>query len=135
LGLLWTYLNREHRPKSEVAKKTPTPLLADTLDYSDPSAERSASPSLSKRETPRVARARLALTLVLPIGTEDGSYKVQIRSASGEIVAQANGIATWTGVAEKLNISLDLTRIPAGAYTIAIQSADASERTYPVLLE
>ena len=135
LGLLWAYLNRDQHQKNEVAKKTPAPLLAATLDYSDWSAERSASPSPSKREPPRVARARLALTLILPIGSEDGPNIVQIRSASGAIVARASGIATWTGAAEKLNVNLDLTPIPAGAYTIAIQSADASQRTYPVLLE
>jgi hypothetical protein len=82
-----------------------------------------------------LARRRLALTILLPIGTEDGRYTVQIRSASGEIVAQANGIAAWTGGAEKLNINLDLTPLSAGAYMIAIQAADGSPRTYPVLLE
>jgi hypothetical protein len=135
LGLLWTYLRLEHRPKSEVAKKTPTPVVAATLNYSDWTAERSASPSPSKRETPRLARARLAVTLLLPIGTEDGSYKVQIRSAAGEIVARASGTAAWTGAAEELKISLDLTPIPAGTYMIAIQSAEGSQRNYPVLLE
>jgi hypothetical protein len=73
--------------------------------------------------------------VVLPIGTEDGSYEVQIRSTSGDVVARGSGIAAWSGAAEKLSISLDLTPIPAGIYTIAIRHADASERTYPVLLE
>jgi len=135
LGLLWAYLHREHRPNNEVAKKRPSPLMAATLDYSDWTTERSASPPPSKRETPRLARARLALTVVLPIGTEDGPYDVQIRSASGEVVARGSGTAAWDGAAEKLNIGLDLTPIPAGTYTIAIRPADASERTYPVLLE
>ena len=136
LGLVWTYhLSRGNRPMNEFAQKTVAPLLAATLDYSDWTAERSGSPSPSKRKTPRLARTRLALTLLLPIGTEDGPYSVQIRSASGEIVAQANGIATWTGNAEKLDINLDVSRVPGGAYTLAVQSADASQRTYPVLLE
>ena len=69
------------------------------------------------------------------MGTEDGAYSVQVRSASGEVVAQANGVAAWTGGAEKLNTNLDLSPLPAGAYTIAIQSADASQRRYPVFLE
>lgn len=135
LGLLWTYLHREHRPTNEIAKKEPTPLTAATLDYSNWTAERSVSGQASKRETPRVSRAQLALTLVLPIGTEDGSYEVQIRSTSGDVVARGSGIAAWSGTAEKLNLRLDLTPIPGGTYTIAIRHADASERTYPVLLE
>lgn len=135
LGLLWTYLHREHRPTNEVAKETPTPLIAATLDYSNWTTERSASRPPSKREAPRVARARLALTLVLPIGTEDGSYDVQIRSASGKVVARGSGTAAWNDAAETLNVRLDLTTISGGAYTIAIRHADDSERTYPVLLE
>jgi hypothetical protein len=71
----------------------------------------------------------------LPIGTEDGSYSVQILSASGEIVSQATGIAQWTGKAEKLNIDVDLRRTSAGAYTIAIQRPEESRRTYPVRLQ
>lgn len=136
LGIFWTYqLSRQHSPKNQFSQKMPAPLLAATLDYSEWTAERSASPSPSKRETPRVARGRLALTLILPIGTEDGRYTIQIQSASGEIVAQTSGIASWTGGAEKLITNLDLTPLSAGAYTIAIQSADASQRTYPLLLE
>jgi hypothetical protein len=136
LGIFWTYhLSRQRSPKDQFAQGTRPILLAATLDYSDWTAERSSSPSPSKRETPRVARGRLALTLILPIGTEDGPYTVRLRSASGEIVAQANGIVTWTGGAEKLVTNLDLTPLSAGAYYISVQSADASLRTYPILLE
>jgi len=135
LGLVWTYVNREHRPEHEVAKATPIPLVAATLDYSGWTAERSTSPPATKREAPTVARAQLALALLLPIGTEDGPYNVRVRSASGEIVAEASGVASWTGKAEQLDIHLDLSRLSPGAYTLAIQSPGTSERAYPVLLE
>ena len=135
LGLVWTYLNREHRPEHEVAKRTPTPPVVATLDYSSWTTERSASPSAPKRETPKVARARLALTLLLPIGTEDGPYTVRVLSASGEVVAEASGVARWTGKAERLDINLDLSWLPSAAYTLTIQSSGMSERAYPVLVE
>ena len=135
LGLVWTYVNREHRSEHAVATRTPTPLVAATLDYSGWTAERSTSPSSTKREAPTVARAQLAVTLLLPIGTEDGPYTVRVRSASGEIVAEASGVASWIGKAEQLKVHLDLTRLSPGAYTLAIQSPDTSERAYPVLLE
>ena len=135
LGLVWTYFNQEHRPAHEVAKRTPTPPVAATLDYSNWTAERSASPSATTRDTPKVARARLALTLLLPIGTEDGPCTVRVLSPSGEVVAEASGVAGWTGKAERLDINLDVSRLPAAAYTLAIQSPGASGRAYPVLLE
>ena len=134
--LLWrNYPGRHQLPKEQLAKETLMPPVAAALDYSAWTAERSASRLPQNPETPRLARERLALTLLLPIGTEDGSYSVQILSASGEIVAHATGIATWTGGAEKLNVNLDLTVLSAGAYIIAIRPADGSPRTYPVLLE
>lgn len=137
LGFFCTYIvTRRSSPNDQAAQKpTQPPLLALTVDYSGWTAERSASPAQHRFETPRLARGRLALTLILPMGTEDGAYSVQVRSASGEVVAQANGVAAWTGGAEKLNTNLDLSPLPAGAYTIAIQSADASQRRYPVFLE
>jgi len=135
IGFAWTYLSREQSSKDQFAQTARAPLLAASLDYSAWTAERSASPAPSKRETPAVARARLALTLILPIGTEDGSYSVQIVSASGEIVSQATGIAQWTGKAETLHINVDLRRTSAGAYTIAIQRPEESPRTYPVRLQ
>jgi hypothetical protein len=136
LGFLLIYHPaKQQAPVGPIAQKAPAPFEVATLDFSGWTAERSLPSSPIKRDAPRVSRARLALTLLLPIGTEDGAYTVQVRAASGEIVAQANGVANWTGQAEKLDISLDLRNVPAGAYTLAIQSADASQRIYPVVLE
>ena len=135
-GLLWKYLPfREVHPPEHIVRQSQPPLLTATLDYSGWTSERSASPLTRSRETPRVSRGRLALTVALPIGTEDGPYTVRLRSAAGDIVAQANGIAAWNGTVDELKVNLDLSRIAAGTYTLAIQSSDTSQRTYPVLLE
>ena len=136
LGFLLIYHPAKKQPPvGPVAQKAPAPFQAATLDFTGWTAERSLPSSRTKRATPKVSRARLALTLLMPIGTEDGPYSVQVRAASGEIIAQAKGIANWTGHAEKLDVSLDLSNVPAGAYTLAIQSTDASQRIYPVILE
>ncbi|MGB7720452.1 MAG: hypothetical protein WBL65_11165, partial [Bryobacteraceae bacterium] len=86
-------------------------------------------------ETPHLTRARLNLTIKLPIGTEDAVYTVQFRSNNNETVVEAVGSATWDGTAEALKIGPDLRNVPAGAYTLAIRSANSSLRLYPVVLE
>jgi hypothetical protein len=82
-----------------------------------------------------LARAQLDLTIDLPLGTEDAVYTVQFRSDSDKPVAEAVGSATWNGTAEVLKIKTDLRNVPAGAYRVAIRSADSSLRLYPVILE
>ena len=134
--LLWRYFPTHHQRRNEQLAQGMliTPVVA-TLDYSAWSAERSASPLPRNPDTPHLLRARIALTLLLPIGTEDGSYTVQVQSASGDLVAQTSGVAVWTGTAEKLPVILDLSRFPAGPYVIGIQSASNSLRRYPFILE
>jgi hypothetical protein len=80
-------------------------------------------------------RARLDLTIELPIGTEDGIFTVQFRTSTNESVAEATGTATWDETAEALKIRADLRGVPAGRYTVAIQSRNSSVRLYPVVLE
>jgi hypothetical protein len=82
-----------------------------------------------------LTRARLDLTIKLPIGTEDGSFTVQFRTKIDQPVAEATGTATWDGTAEALKIKADLRGVPAGRYTVAIQSRNSSVRRYPVVLE
>jgi hypothetical protein len=82
-----------------------------------------------------LTRARLDLTIKLPIGTEDAVYTVQFRSNNNEPIPEAVGTAAWDGTAEVLKISTDLRNVPAGTYTVAIRSANSSSRLYPVILE
>jgi hypothetical protein len=117
LGFLWL-----HGPakgpnyKEPIAKQVSAPVLIATLDY-------------------RSWTARLDLTIMLPIGTEDGGFTVQFRTSTNESVAEATGTATWDGTAEALKIRTDLRDVPAGRYNVAIQSRNSSVRLYPLVLE
>ena len=118
LGFFWKYgPAKQPHPKELVAKEAPAPVLAATLDYRNWTAERSEQSRPRPAETPHLTRARLDLTIKLPIGTEDGVYTVQFRSNNNEPVAEAVGSATWDGTAEALKIRTDLRNVPAGTYT------------------
>ena len=45
---------------------------------------------------------KLDLAVLLPLGTEDGEYSIEVRNAWGEVVVQAVGRARWNGTAEML---------------------------------
>jgi hypothetical protein len=136
LALFWNRgLLKQHRANEPIAKEAPTPVIAAMLDYTNWTAERSEQSRPRPAETPHLTRARLDLTIKLPIGTEDGIYTVQFRSKSDEPVAEAVGTAAWNGTAEALKISTDLRNVPAGAYSVTIRAANSSLRQYAVVLE
>jgi hypothetical protein len=136
LAFFWKYgPAKQPHPQELVAKDASAPALAATLDYRNWTAERSEQSRSRPAETPHLTRARLNLTIKLPIGTEDAVYTVQFRSSNSETVVEAVGSATWDGTAEALKIRTDLRNVPAGAYTLAIRSANSSLRLYSVVLE
>jgi len=136
LAFLWKYgPAKQPHPREPVAKDASAPALAATLDYRNWTVERSEQSRSRPVETPHLTRARLNLTIKLPIGTEDAAYTVQFRSSNNETVVEAVGSATWDGTAEALKISPDLRNVPAGTYTLAIRSANSSLRLYSVVLE
>ena len=98
-------------------------------------APASAAQSAWPTEPPHLTRGRFDITIMLPIGTEDGSFTVQFLTNNNESVAEVTGTATWNGTAEVLKISADLRNVPAGNYIVAIQSRNSSVRRYPVVLE
>jgi hypothetical protein len=136
LAFFWKYgPAKQPHPQELVAKDASAPALAATLDYRNWTAERSEQSRSRPVETPHLTRARLNLTIKLPIGTEDAVYTVQFRSSNNETVEEAVGSATWDGTAEALKIRTDLRNVLAGTYTLAIRSANSSLRLYSVVLE
>jgi hypothetical protein len=136
LGLFWKHGPAEHPyARESAAKQAPSPVLTATLDYRNWTTERSEPSRPRPTEPPHLLRARLDLNIELPIGTEDGIFTVQFRTSTNESVAEATGTATWDGTAEALKIRADLRGVPAGRYTVAIQSRNSSVRLYPVVLE
>jgi len=138
LGLVWKHGPAKHPyPKEPVAKEASAsaPALTATLDYRNWTTERSEQSRPRTTEPPHLTRGRFDLTIMLPIGTEDGSFTVQFRTNNNESVAEVTGTATWNGTAEALKIRADLRNVPAGSYTVAIQSPNSSVRLYPLVLE
>jgi hypothetical protein len=136
LALFWNRgILKQRRINEPLAKDAPAAVMAATLDYTNWTADRSMGSGPRNPETPHLKRGQLEITIKLPIGTEDGNYMVQFRSAKDEPLAEAVGTAAWNGTAEVMNIRTDLREIPAGDYSVTVRAANSSLRKYAVVLE
>ncbi len=111
-----------------------TPSETATVDFRELSPTRSAEPQRHNPQTPRLRNVKLDLTVLLPFGTEDGEYSIEVRNASGEVVVQAVGRARWNGTAETLATKLDLRNLPAGRCTMALRASGSAWHVYPLIL-
>jgi len=136
LALVWRYRTaHEFTSPPQIAHVPAAPILSAMSDYREASPTRSTDVQVARTETPRLPTSLLNLTILLPFGTEDGQYAIQIRGSNGDPVSTASGTAQWSGTAEALAAKLDLRHLPAGAYSLAVRKGEASWHSYPLILE
>jgi len=136
-GMAWHFQRMNRVPeKQPVARQTIDPVLAATLDFRDRTVQRSAEAQRRPEpKTPHLRRARLKLTILLPIGTEEGAYTVQFWTANNQPVANETGTTVWDGSAETLSTSIDLRNLPPGKYMLALRASNAEWYTYRLILD
>ena len=95
--------------------------------------------ALMRGETPQgdrpplvLPRARVVVTLLLPTGSEPGSYEVEIRDASATVKASAEGDAGLRNQVTTLDIVLDLRSLSGGTYQIAVRRREEDWQLFPV---
>ena len=136
VGLVWrSHTNRDLTHKGKIERISPTPILSATIDYRKSSPTRSANTHTSSRDAPALRKAVVNLTILLPLGSEDGEYTIQIRDSRGNSLITASGVAQWNGTAEVLTSRLDLHQLRSGNYILALRKGEASWRSYPVILK
>jgi hypothetical protein len=118
-----------------LANLPPISVRQATIDYRETSPTRSAGPQDRAEETLQLPRAVLDLTILLPLGTEDGEYSVELRTSESNAVFRATGPAKWDGHAVTLATRVDLRQLTPGAYTLALRKDGSSWRTYRVVVE
>jgi hypothetical protein len=88
----------------------------------------------ARRPLLRLPRARLLLSLYLPIGSEPGNYEFKMTGPDGNAVVATAGSANLEDHVTVLRIEVDLTRVQAGEYFMSIREQDRSWNHYPVLV-
>jgi hypothetical protein len=135
-ALLWHHaLSPIPHPQLPAAGTAAPPVERATLDYREISPTRTVEPHLHIDKAPDLPKANLDLTILLPLGTEDGEYLVEVRTLSGDVVSHAMGRAEWNGSAETLATKLDLRNLGAGRYSLALRATVSSWHVYPLNLQ
>src|SRR5665213_1101913 len=126
-------LSPTHRLPEQISEVAP---LTAVLDFHNRTSERSAQAPVSEPQvTPHLRRSLLNVQILLPLGTEDGEYSVQLRNKAGGIVTQSTGIAKWDGTTETLSARIDLRTFEPGQYTLALRNGTSSWRLYSIFVD
>jgi hypothetical protein len=126
-------LSPTQRRPEQIAEVAP---LTAVLDFHNRTSERSVQAPVSEPElTPHLRRALFDVQILLPLGTEDGQYSVQLRYNADGIATQSTGIAKWDGTTETLSTRIDLRRVEPGQYTLAVRNGTSSWRLYSIFVD
>jgi hypothetical protein len=74
------------------------------------------------------------MTIQLPIGSEAGSYDVEIRKSGKAVTAAAAGQANIEGGITRLMVEIDTSSVPSGEYELAWRMHNFDWRFSPILL-
>jgi hypothetical protein len=107
--------------------------MSMTLDLRTRAVQRGANNPT--QPPPLLNRARLHVSVQLPVGSEEGAYEVVLLDGAGIVLREAKGMAALQGFIQVLPIQLDLADLPAGAYTLRIRREQETWRDFDVRLE
>jgi len=129
-------LRPQSKEEREIAKDLPKPqvyrhLVFDLRAWSSPRSERPAD----ARPQLRLPREPVQLSIYLPIGSEDGTYDVQLRRPPEPPSLEIRGEARLRDHIEILEVKLDTSTLAPGSYLLRLRRAAAGWSEYPVQLE
>lgn len=124
IAAVWTYYSRyDSSSTAEVA----------TIDLTQRSnlrgiAQPTAQPIMLRR-------AKLDLTIELPVAAETGKYEVGIASLASTPSLTTTGTATLVNGIANLHVQLDLTRLTPGFYRLAVRPVSWDWAFYPLKIK
>ena len=134
-ALIWRLAMPTRTRNEPIAHQSPTAIKA-VLDFRNRTVKRSdREQNPGEPVAPHLKRALLNLSIILPIGVEDGLYSVQFLSPFGDSVVNVEGKAAWDGSAETLVTAVDLRNLAPGEYILAVRRGNSAWRVYPVILD
>ena len=110
-------------PVVELDRPDARPQLATLdlrpFDVSRGNPNRSAS-------LPVLPRANLQLTVLLPVGSEAGSYVLEVRDEKSATIIQGAGVAVIRNYVTRIETTIDLRSLNPGQFTWAVRRAGES---------
>jgi hypothetical protein len=117
--------------------KSPTPeaqRIAALLDLRNASASRAVEGPGSEQPPVEIPRGLVTLTINLPVGSEAGTYEVQIRRADQSAIIRGNGQARIEAGITQLMVEIDTTSLPSGKYDFGWRMSGIDWRYYPIFI-
>jgi hypothetical protein len=135
---LWNFPHGIPAPSPTVARsrmpaEQPIPRV---LDLRMRGVARSDTPSgQAEGDPPRLPRVQLSLSILLPIGSENGMYDVALIGSSRQPILTATGNAMLQDFVHVLPVTLNLSNLAPGLYELRLRRAQTPWNAYPILLE
>lgn len=139
VGVLgYDYLARPEtpsRPQQPIARQQPpAPVYVQaSLDLRGHSPTRGQSPPRLPSELV-LARGRLNLTIILPVGSEEGNYEVRLGKPGEEAALTAKGRARIMNYLTSLTVRMDTLDLSVGKYVLSIREEPWAWAEYSVEL-
>jgi hypothetical protein len=109
--------------------------IAAVLDLRNASASRTAQPPQPNQPRIEIPRGLLTMTLVLPIGSDPGTYDVEIRKQNQSSTAAVQGLAAIENGVTILQLSIDTRTHEVGDYEIAWRQPQFDWRSHPIFIK
>jgi hypothetical protein len=137
---LWLLLGRFGFPSTgrhqEIAQITSLPPFRPvTLDLRPLSLPRGEGRPQTGQPTLTIPRDRVRITFLLPVGSDDGPYEVQVLAGGRRPILLLRGQARILDSVATLRTEADLRALTPGSYEIRVGRPGFSSQVYSVVLE
>jgi hypothetical protein len=83
----------------------------------------------------RLPRGHVSLTLLLPTGSESGTYDVEVRDSTAVSRASAHGNADLRNHVTMLDVAISIGSLSPGTYQLAVRHVGDRWQEFPVRIE
>lgn len=111
------------------------PYQPALLDLRDASTTRGTEGQRRRTQPYILPAKRLEVTILLPVGSEPGSYEVQFLKDADKPLLNVSGGATVENGTTVLRAKLDLSRKNPGSYLIGLRQPPSGWTIYPVTIQ
>ena len=133
----WFFFVAQDRavPTDQVARQeSQTSELRTELDLRQYAVTRSDQKQSDRPPLP-LPRGRLSVTILLPVGSEPGSYEIQVLDSELKSRASATGQAEIRNYITTLQGTIDLHSLAPGTYQLALRRRGEDWQLFPARIE
>ena len=133
----WFFFVAQDRgvPTGQVAREeSSTSELRTELDLRQYAVPRSDEKQ-GDRKPLHLPRGRLSVTILMPVGSEPGSYEIQVLDSELKSRASATGRAEIRNYITTLQGTIDLNSLAPGTYQLALRRRGEDWQLFPARIE